>query len=92
MQHLERSEAIVDQIHVWQSRVEIEGYSAAYFDRIVAFEALYRWTSVKGRAHTRFVDVWISHESTKRIWAPPLTEVQRYGASKAMMRSKYAME
>ena len=42
MQHLERSEAIVDQIHVWQSRVEIEGYSAAYFDRIVAFEALYR--------------------------------------------------
>ena len=27
-------------IHVWQSRVEIEHYSVAYFDRIAAFEAL----------------------------------------------------
>ena len=27
---------------VWQSRVEIEGYSVAYFDRIAAFEAPYR--------------------------------------------------
>ena len=26
--------------HVWQSRVEIEHYSVAYFDRIAAFEAL----------------------------------------------------
>ena len=25
--------------HVWQSRVEIEGYSIAYFDHIDAFEA-----------------------------------------------------
>ena len=29
-------------IYMWQSRVEIEGYSVAYFDRIVAFEAPYR--------------------------------------------------
>ena len=28
-------------IYMWQSRVEIEGYSVAYFDRIAAFEALY---------------------------------------------------
>ena len=26
---------------MWQSRVEIEGYSVAYFDRIVAYEAPY---------------------------------------------------
>ena len=29
-------------IHMWQSRVEIEGYSVAYFDRIAVFEAPYR--------------------------------------------------
>ena len=28
--------------HMWQSRVELEGYSVAYFDRIAAFEAPYR--------------------------------------------------
>ena len=67
-------------IHMWQSRVEIEGYSVTYFNRIAAFEVPYRWTSVKGGAHTHFVDAWISNESTKRICAPPLTEVQRYGA------------
>ena len=26
---------------MWQSRVEIEGYSVAYFDRFAAFEALH---------------------------------------------------
>ena len=60
------------QTNMWQSRVEIEGYSVAYFDRIAVFGAPYRWTSV-----TCFVDVLIS---MKRVWAPPLTEVQRYGA------------
>ena len=35
-----------------QFRVEIEGYSVAYFDRIAVFEVLYRSTSIKGRAHT----------------------------------------
>ena len=29
-------------IYMWQSRVEIEGYSIAYFDCIVAFEVPYR--------------------------------------------------
>ena len=28
--------------YMWQSRVEIEGFSVAYFDCIAAFEALYR--------------------------------------------------
>ena len=50
---------------MWQSRVEIEGYSVAYFDRIAAFEAPYCWTSVKGEAHMRFVDSLVIHTSTK---------------------------
>ena len=27
--------------NMWQSRIEIEGYSVAYFDRITAFKAPY---------------------------------------------------
>ena len=77
---------------MWQSCVETEGYSIAYFERIAVLEAPYRWTSVKGGAHMCNVDAWISDESTKCVWAPPLTEVQRYGALKAAMRSKYATE
>ena len=38
---------------MWQSRVEIEHYFIAYFDRITAFKVLYHSTSVKGGAHTR---------------------------------------
>ena len=77
---------------MWQSRLEIEGYSVAYFDHVAVFEAPYRWTSVKGGADTRFVVVWISNESMKCIWALSLTEVQQYGASKAAMRLKYTTE
>ena len=77
---------------MWQSRVEIQGYSVAYFDRFAAFEALYRWTSVKGGAHMHFVDSLDIHTSTKYVWAPPLTEAQQYGASKAMTQSKYTTE
>ena len=40
-----------------------------HFDCITMFEALYCWTSVKGGAHTRFIDVWLLNESTKCIWA-----------------------
>ena len=29
------------ETHMWQSHVEIKGYSVAYFDRIAAFEAPY---------------------------------------------------
>ena len=53
-------QAFIDT-YMWQSRVEFEGYSVAYFDCIVAFEAPYRWTSAKGGAHTCFVDAWISN-------------------------------
>ena len=31
---------IVHILYMWQSRVEIEQYSIAYFDRFTAFEAL----------------------------------------------------
>ena len=74
---------------MWQSHVEIEDYSVAYFDHIAVFEAPYGWTSVKGVC---FVDAWISNESTKCIWAPPLTEVQQNDALNAAMQSKYATE
>ena len=52
---------------MWQSRVEIKGYSVAYFDRIAAFKAPYRSTSVKGGAHMRSVDLLVIHASTKRV-------------------------
>ena len=61
---------------MWQSRVEIKGYSVTYFDRIAAIEALYHWTSVKGGAHMHFMDLLDIHASTKHAWALPLTEVQ----------------
>ena len=77
---------------MWQSRVEIEGYSVMYFDRITAFEAPYRWTSGKGGAHMVFIDLLDIHVSVKHVLALPLPEVQRYGASKAAMRSKYVTE
>ena len=31
----------VSDMYLWQSHVEIEGYSVAYFDRIVAFKVPY---------------------------------------------------
>ena len=48
--------------HMWQSHVEIEDYSVAYFDhhRITAFKALYRCTSVEGGAHMCFIATRIS--------------------------------
>ena len=47
-------------LSMWQSHVEIEGYSVAYFDHIAVFEALYRWTSVKGELY-----VLINLQSTR---------------------------
>ena len=84
--------SVLEYLHMWKSRVEIEGYSVPYFDHIATFEALYRWTSVKGGAHMRFVDWLDIHVSTLHVWVPPLTEVQWYGASNTAMRSKYATE
>ena len=41
--------------YMWQSHVEVEGYSAMCFDRFTMFEVAYRWTSTKGGAHMYFV-------------------------------------
>ena len=41
---------------MWQSRVEIEGYSIAYFDHIAVFEVPYHCISIMDVAHTCFVD------------------------------------
>ena len=43
-------------MYMWQSRVENEHYSVAYFDRTRAFTTLYLRTSVKGGAHTCCVE------------------------------------
>ena len=83
-------ELIKDYICGRQFHVEIEGYSVAYFECIAAFDAPYRWTSVKGGAHTHSVDSSDIHAFTLHVWALPLTEVQWYGASSTAMRSKYA--
>ena len=53
---------------MWQSCVEIEGYSIAYFNHIAAFKALYCWTSFKGVAHTRFVDSLDVYAFMNRVW------------------------
>ena len=74
---------------MWQSCVKIEGYAITYFDRIAA---LYRWTSVKGGAHACFVDSLDAYACMYCAWAPPLTQVQQYGALKAAMQSKYVTE
>ena len=50
-----------------QSRVEIEHYSVAYFERMTAFEALLYGTFVKGGAHTRCVNMLSIHEFTQRV-------------------------
>ena len=41
-----------NEIHIWQSRVQIKDYTAVYFDRIATFKVPYHWTFIKGRAHT----------------------------------------
>ena len=53
--------------YVWQSHVEIEGYSITYFNRIAAFEVSYHRTSVKGRAYTHFVDSSDIHATTLHV-------------------------
>ena len=43
-------------LYMWQSQVEIEHYSIVYFAPITVFEELQCRTSVKGGAHTCYVD------------------------------------
>ena len=70
---------------MWQSQVEIEHYSVAYFYRITMFKALQRRTSVKGEAHTHCVNV-VSFQFHSAFEPPHLTEILRYSASNAVMR------
>ena len=49
---------------MWQSRVEIEHNSIAYFDCTTMFEALKCRTSVKGGAHARYIDLSGIHAFT----------------------------
>ena len=44
------------RICIWQSQVEIERYSIAYFNRVSAFEVLYDRTSINGGAHTHYIN------------------------------------
>ena len=53
--------------HMSQSRVEIEDYSVAYFNRIAAFEVPYHSTSIEGGAHMRLVDSLDIHASMKHV-------------------------
>ena len=55
------------QTNTWQSRVEIEDHSIAYFDRIAVFKASDCWTFIKGGAHTRFVDSLDIRGSTRYV-------------------------
>ena len=50
--------------YMWQSWIEIEYYSVAYFDLVTTFEVLQRSTSIKGGAHTRSKAASILDKST----------------------------
>ena len=50
---------------MWQSRVEIEGYSIAYFDSIAAFKAPYRSTMV---ILTHLFDIFNFHINVCSHW------------------------
>ena len=65
-------------LFMWQSCVEINDNSVAYFNHITAFKAFkapYRWTSIKGQgSYICFVDLLDIHAFTKQIWAPPFSD------------------
>ena len=67
-----------------QFHVEIKDYSTV-------FEMQYRWTSIKGGAHTFLANLLDIHVSTRHV-SPTLTEVQQYDDSNTTMQSKYAIE
>jgi len=53
---------------MWQFHTEIEDYSVTYFDCITAFEVPSDCkTSIRGRAHTRFVDTLDIHASSYNL-------------------------
>ena len=75
-----------------QSPVEIKHYSVGYFDRVTAFEVLWRRTSLKAGAHMLCVNVSGIYASMQCVSAPPLTEVPCYSASNMVVQSIYATE
>ena len=104
---ISKNSASQNFLTIWymgQLCIEITDYSVFVFDHIVAFNALYCWTSIKGGAHTCCVNVLIIHSAYmlhglvrySHIYEarmnPALMEFQWYGVLNAMMRSKYAME
>ena len=62
---------------MWQSWVETEHYSIAYFPHVIMFEVLLRRTSIKVEAHI-LCGCKTPGTSMQRIWAPPLMEVLCY--------------
>ena len=67
-------------LYLWQSCVEIEGYSVTYFNCITTFEVPYCWTS--GWGLNALWDLLGTHTATN----------QWYSASNVVIRSKYATE
>ena len=61
--HIINAPVIFPMVCMQQSWVKIKVYFVAYFQHIIVFEVLYRWTSIRGRAHSRFVDTWLSDVS-----------------------------
>ena len=70
-----RNQTLFHYMYMWQSRVEIEHYFIAYFDRITMFSVLQLRTLVKGEVHMWCVDMSAIHESMEHIWVLPLTKV-----------------
>ena len=66
--------------------------SVVYFHCITMFKALYCRTSVKGGAHTQWVNSWILTTFTQHVQTPPLTKVLRFSTCSAVTWSKYATE
>ena len=62
---------------MWQSHVEIEDYSVGYFE-------YYSGTELQGRPGL----IRTLHAFVKRVWAPPLVEVQWYSISDVAMHPK----
>ena len=52
---------------MWQSQVEVEHYSTAYFDRITTFKVVYCSTSIKGGAHMHYVDLSCIDAASLRV-------------------------
>ena len=64
--------------NLWQSWVEIEHYFMAHFDHIPCLKRSNRVLLLWVGLNVRCVNSWMLDRFTKRIWAPPFTEVLCY--------------